>query len=104
MVYKYKRRIYECYKPKVENWKSIGIYLSEIELEEDLIETLEEKSLLEVVGKTKEELLKYFQSSKKNNMNAFVNEYMTFDMAKAIYEHCNFLCLKSLMGDNNEDC
>lgn len=104
MVYKYKRRIFKSYESKIEKWKSIGIYLSEIELEEDLIEVLEEKGLLEDVGKTKGELLEYFQSSKKNNMNVFVNRHMTFDMAKAIYEHCNFVCLKSLMGDNNEDC
>jgi len=92
---KLKKTIYQEYSDEIENWKSKGIYLSEIELEEDLYEILPEKVTAE--PRFEGDFINYLQKAKKKNMNQFVNEYLCLESARAIYNDKKFECLKCLV-------
>lgn len=99
-----KREIYGTYENMIVNWKVKGIFLSEVELEEDFIEVLtsKEPNFEEKYGMSPSELIIHLQDSKKKHMNSFVNHYMDIETAEAIYNHDNFKCLKYLVGDYDE--
>ena len=102
-----KKEIYIEHTQLINDWRGKGIFLSEIELEEDFIEVLKLTTTIgkfkEKYGKSPQELIKYLQDSKKKNMNDFINNYMNVGIAKEIYNHDKFKCLKYLVGESDEN-
>lgn len=94
---KLKSRIYKYFEEEVNEWKEQDIYLSKIELEEDLVDALS-KNTIELTEEKSENLVTFLQKAKKKNMNTFVNEHLNVEDAQSIYEHEHFKCLKALVG------
>lgn len=92
-----KQKVFNNYKEKIDKWKEIGIFLSEIELEEDLVSGLPD-GYLEKIGYTEADFIKHLQRAKKKNMNEFVNVHLTTEAAQAIYDDERFSCIKTLLG------
>lgn len=100
-----KKAIYLEHTQIIKDWKGKGIFLSEIELEEDFIEVLKLTTTTgkfkEEYGRSPQELIKHLQDSKKKNMNDFINNFMNVKIAKEIYKHDKFDCLKYLVGESD---
>ena len=92
-----KELVYQQFGEEVRKWEVRDIYLSEIELEEDLVDALS-KNTIELTGGKSENLVTFLQKAKKKNMNTFVNEHLSVEDAQSIYEHEHFKCLKALVG------
>ncbi|TXL65630.1 DUF2813 domain-containing protein [Cerasibacillus terrae] len=97
-----KHKVFNKYKEKVDKWKKAGVFLSEIELEEDLVRGLPDE-YLKKIGYTEADFIKYLQRAKKKNMNEFVNEHLTTEAAQAIYDDERFSCIKVLLGVEEVD-
>lgn len=97
-----KKKIFKKYKTSIETWKKANIYISEIELEEDLYSILPNDILND--KEFEGDFIGYLQQSKKENMNTFVNKYLNnYDIALSIYNDDKFECIKALLGhDVNE--
>lgn len=76
-----------------KNRKKFGIYLSQVDLENDLDEFFHDK-LKEYLNK--EDPVKYLQEAKKNNMNELI-KFLTKEDCQMIIEHPNFACLKEII-------
>jgi len=87
--------VYEKYEQKIEEWKKAGIYLSEIELEEDLKAILPRYHLDKLPF---ENIITFLQEAKKKNMNEYVNNHLDATIAKTIYNNEKFACIKALVG------
>lgn len=93
-----KRRVYNRNKESIEIWEKFNIYLSEIELEEDLSKVLNVNGLLSSNFIDEKDFIEFLQEQKKINMNQFVNDYLDYEMAKVIYQSNEFKCLRDLLG------
>lgn len=90
---KQKRDLYKNYKVVLDGIREeYLIYLSQVDLENDLHMVLGEK-LRQYVGN---EPVKYLQKAKHQHMIKLVNK-LSDDDCKKIYEHYNFACLKRLV-------
>lgn len=90
---KQKRDLYKNYKVVLDGIREeYLIYLSQVDLENDLHMVLGEK-LRQYVGN---EPVKYLQKAKHQHMIELVNK-LSDDDCKKIYEHYNFACLKRLV-------
>jgi putative ATP-dependent endonuclease of OLD family len=81
----------------IKEFSDKNIFLSEIDLENDLVKVIGER-IAEVLGIELEEAVSYLQNSKLYNMVELVEE-LNEDDCKKIYESELFKCLKEL---NNE--
>lgn len=97
---KIKITVYEQYRDEIEKWENIGIYLSKIELEEDLHAALSTEHLDDLPSGN---FIAYLQDAKKKNMNHFVNNYLTREIAETIFYDDRFTCLKKLVGVDKYD-
>lgn len=106
-----KSNLYSNHLDVIEIFKENNIFLSRIELEDDLIDALKKvpgchlnDRFAEKFGSDPIKLKKYFKKSKKFNMNNFVNS-SGFDqeVAETIYNHDLFRCLKVLVQGVNPD-
>lgn len=103
-----KKELYTVHQKVIQVFKQHSIFLSEIELEEDLKEALcsnqEWKSAEQFKGKfkrTPQGFVKYLQGAKKKRMNHFVNsDSFDIEVAKVIYDDSRFKCLKFLVGED----
>lgn len=73
--------------------KTNSIYLSKVDLENDLDEAIHVR-LVQLIGSNPVE---YLQEAKKYHMVELV-EKLTYADCKAIYDHYNFACLKEVVG------
>lgn len=103
------RSIFNIHSEIIRIFKNNNIFLSEIELEDDLIKALKKVQGCHTKAKFKErykkeatELKKHLKKSKKFNMNSFINS-TEFDqeVAEAIYTHDLFKCLHVLVQGGN---
>ncbi len=99
MKNKIKKEIYIMYSSDIEDWRSKGIFLSEISLEEDLEAALPENHLKELPFN----LTSFLQESKKINMNKYVNKYLDVKTAEIIFNDKRFKCLKELVEVDDSD-
>ncbi|GAA0607715.1 hypothetical protein GCM10009001_26300 [Virgibacillus siamensis] len=97
---KVKHEVYTTYKSEIEKWADNGIYLSEIELEEDLYAALPEDHIHKLPFSN---FITHLQDAKKKNMNEYVNNYLTTDIAKTIFYDDRFNCLKKLVEVDEYD-
>ncbi len=90
-----KRQIFKNYESKIKLMNTEHkIYLSEIDLEHDMLKTLGE-NVMKI--RTKEaDPVKYLQSAKKKNMNYLLLNSLLDDDLKNIYNGDLFQCLKEL--------
>ena len=97
-----KRKTYQIdyfskYKKEIDELKNKGIYLSKIDLENDLYEVIPEtmdKYVSSVGGRS--ESIKYLQKAKRNRMVELC-ETITETDSKAIYNSNNFICIKEFI-------
>lgn len=95
-----KRKVYTEHQELIEVLEQQNIYISKVELEDDLIEVLEsEKDDIEVcLGKDLLGFQKWLKGSKKKRMLDFVNrDCFTVELSEKLKEHENFSCLKDLI-------
>ena len=92
-----KRKLYKENEMLIKEFSDKNIFLSEIDLENDLVKVIGER-IAEVLGIELEEAVSYLQNSKLYNMVELVEE-LNEDDCKKIYESELFKCLKEL---NNE--
>lgn len=96
---KIKVEVYEKYKDEIKKWKNNGIFLSEIELEEDLEAALPDTHLDNLPFN----LVTYLQEAKKKNMNEYINNHLNSELAKIIYNDNRFACLKRLVEVDKDE-
>lgn len=87
-----KREIFKDYKELIIELRTQNIYLSEVDLENDLYEALGDR--MEEIFNTKDPVT-YLQSKKLFNMVELI-ESLTKDDCEVIFNHENFKCLKEL--------
>lgn len=92
-----KRKLYKENEMLIKEFSDKNIFLSEIDLENDLVKVIGER-IAEVLGIELEDAVSYLQNSKLYNMVELVEE-LNEDDCKKIYESELFKCLKEL---NNE--
>lgn len=92
-----KRKLYKENEMLIKEFSDKNIFLSEIDLENDLVKVIGER-IEEVLGIELEDAVSYLQNSKLYNMVELVEE-LNEDDCKKIYESELFKCLKEL---NNE--
>lgn len=95
-----KFEVYDKYKEEIKEWGNKGIYLSKIELEEDLHSALPEEHLENLPF---DNLITYLQEAKKKNMNEYVNEHLNAEIAEIVFYDERFACLKRLVGVDEHD-
>lgn len=99
------RRLFREHSCVIELFDEENIFLSEIELEDDLIKALKKVQgchlkveFKERFGREAEELKQHLKKSKKFNMNDFVNATsFNQEVVEAIYAHDLFKCLQVLV-------
>ncbi|MED1674963.1 ATP-dependent nuclease [Pallidibacillus thermolactis] len=96
---KIKVEVFEKYKDEIEKWENNGIFLSEIELEEDLEAALPNDHLKELPF----DLVTHLQDAKKKNMNEYINNHLNSELAKIIFNDNRFVCLKRLVGVDEDE-
>lgn len=92
-----KRKYFKDNKTLIEKFDKNSIFLSEIDLENDLAQVIGDK-IYSILGGKKEKIVDTLQSSKLYKMVELVDELNKDDCEK-IYESSYFKCLKEL---NNE--
>ncbi len=100
------RRI-EAYNEQAQEIEAIrshaGIYLSKVDLENDLCEAIGEDVLSAILDV--DEPIKYLQARKAINMHDFIyklqNNSNSQDIYKKIFEHDNFKCLSEVINEIN---
>lgn len=103
---KYQRRLLKNYRDELEMFKRQGVFLSKFDLEFDLMEALKSHPFLnnsenfkQYFGREPEMLVSYLQNAKRNHMNEFINQNsFNLKIAKVIFSHKNFACLKALVA------
>ncbi|MBO0587451.1 AAA family ATPase [Sporosarcina sp. E16_8] len=104
------RKAFNDHSRAIREFRKSNLFLSEIELEDDLIKALKSvrgcrinRKFEEKFGKTPTNLIEFLKKSKKYNMNDFVNsESFDQDAVKAIYQHDLFQCLQVLIKGDSE--
>lgn len=91
-----KRHIYNKYKDKIDYLRTEhGIYLSKVDLENDLEQSITRARLSELTGKKSP--VKFLQNSKHYNMIELIDGFTEAD-CRIIYMHENFRVLKAVVN------
>ncbi|MGH4036246.1 MAG: ATP-dependent nuclease [Sphaerochaeta sp.] len=100
-----KRNLYEIYKDKLDKIRAKNIFLSKVDLENDLDEVMHDKLIEYIkINQTAEDnekesdsidSVEYLQKAKKNHMVELL-KYFTQEDCKSIYDNYNFECLKRI--------
>lgn len=90
-----KQALFKSYESLIEELKKSHIYLSEIDLENDLYSVIGER-MEEILGKPADKVVDYMQDKKLLNMVELV-EGLTKDDCIKIYESDKFTCLRELI-------
>lgn len=90
-----KKELYKEHESLINKFKQNNIYLSEIDLENDLFSIIGPK-MSEYLQKEEHKVVLYLQDRKLFNMVELI-EHLTFDDCEAVYEDEKFKCLKEMV-------
>lgn len=90
-----KKELYKEHESLINKFKQNNIYLSEIDLENDLFSIIGPK-MSEYLQKEEHKVVSYLQDRKLFNMVELI-EHLTFDDCEAVYEDEKFKCLKEMV-------
>ena len=90
-----KKELYKEYESLINQFKQNNIYLSEIDLENDLFSIIGPK-MSEYLQKEEHKVVSYLQDRKLFNMVELI-EHLTFDDCEAVYEDEKFKCLREMV-------
>ena len=90
-----KKELYKEYESLINQFKQNNIYLSEIDLENDLFSIIGPK-MSKYLQKEEHKVVSYLQDRKLFNMVELI-EHLTFDDCEAVYEDEKFKCLKEMV-------
>ena len=90
-----KKELYKEYESLINQFKQNNIYLSEIDLENDLFSIIGPK-MSEYLQKEEHKVVSYLQDRKLFNMVELI-EHLTFEDCEAVYEDEKFKCLREMV-------
>ena len=90
-----KKELYKEYESLINQFKQNNIYLSEIDLENDLFSIIGPK-MSKYLQKEEHKVVSYLQDRKLFNMVELI-EHLTFEDCEAVYEDEKFKCLREMV-------